>query len=345
MHTGILAKAETRHELTLEETILLLGDATPEADLFAAADRVREKYVGSDVHLRGLIEFSNYCAMDCHYCGLRRSNRNVDRYRLDTGEILALATRAKQLGYMTLVLQSGEDRHYTAPLMSEIIAAIKPLDLALTLSIGERPTDDYAAMRDAGADRFLLRIETTDPGLYAKFHPGMDLHNRIRCLRDIKHLGYETGTGSLIGLPGQTDEMIARDIHFYREIGADMIGIGPLIPNEDTPLGAAPGGFFTKSIRAMAITRLLLPDINIPATTAMETLHPRGRLIALESGANVVMPNVTDTHHRNRYILYPGKICLSDTTDKCRGCITAKIQSIGRTIGAGYGHSRSTARP
>lgn len=333
----LIAKAEQTHSLTRAELAVLLKDNSCNDGLFAAADRVREKYVGNDVHLRGLIEFSNYCRNNCCYCGIRRDNKNAKRYRLDPDEIIALARQAKDFGYRTIVMQSGEDVFYTVDRMRYIIRAVKDMDLALTLSIGEKTYEEYKAYRDAGADRYLLRIETTDRALYEKLDPGMSWDNRLRCLQDLKRLGYETGSGSMVGLPGQTLDSIADDIAFFKEFGVDMAGIGPFIPHPDTPLKDAQGRAFTLALKTMALTRLLLPDINIPATTAMETLNPQGRIIALQSGANVVMPNVTEGEARRLYELYPGKICVSDTPKHCRTCIAVKIASIGRTIGTTKG--------
>jgi biotin synthase len=261
----------------------------------------------------------------------------VHRYRLTTDEIIDFAGKARSYGYRTVVMQSGEDDYYTVDKMQYIIRKVKELDLAITLSVGEKSTADYLAYKEAGADRYLLRIETTDQALYEKLDPGMSFANRLRCLKDLGTLGYEVGTGCLVGLPGQTLESLADDILFFKQINADMVGVGPFIPNPDTPLAAETGGSFEMSLKVMAITRLLLPDINIPATTAMETLNRQGRVIALQSGANVVMPNVTEGDYRKFYALYPGKICINDTPAHCRGCITGKITGIGRAISEDYG--------
>ena len=328
----IINKAENTYELTKNEIVELLANDEINQELFQAADRIREKYVGNEVHLRGLIEFSNICTKNCFYCGLRRDNKNIKRYRLEPEVIIDFATKASSYGYKTFVLQSGEGNIYSLEEMLYIISEIKKLDVAITLSVGEKTEEEYIAYKEAGADRFLLRIETTDKELYQKLHPGMSHENRINCLKTIKKHGYETGTGCLIGLPNQTLESLADDILFFKEIGADMVGVGPFIPNEDTPLSFETGGSFELALKVMAITRLLLPDINIPATTAMETLNSQGRLIALQSGANVVMPNVTEGEYRDLYKLYPGKICINDTPAHCRSCITGKIQSIGRTV-------------
>jgi len=340
----LIKKAENEHHLEKHELVALLKDDAANQEVFDAADRVREKYVGNEVHLRGLLEFSNLCTMNCMYCGLRKDNKNIKRYMLKPEVILNFAQKAVSYGYKTLVMQSGDGDFYLIDDLVYIVQEIKKLGVALTLSIGEKTEHEYKLLKEAGADRFLLRIETTDKELYQKMHPGMSHENRINCLKTIKRLGYETGTGSLVGLPGQTIESIANDILFFKEIGADMVGVGPFIPNEDTPLENEKGGTFEMGIKVMALTRLLLPDINIPATTAMETLNPEGRLIALQSGANVVMPNVTEGEYRALYRLYPGKICINDTPAHCRGCITAKIHSINRKVSADFGFRKNICK-
>lgn len=328
--------------LTKENLVEILSDNDEENNkkLFELADKVRKENVGDKVHLRGLIEFSNICRCNCKYCGLRSSNSETNRYRIEKDEIINIAKHAFDMGYKTIVMQSGEDVYYDVDLMCEIIKEIKKLDTALTLSIGERSFEEYKAFKDAGADRYLIRIETTDKDLYKKMHPNMSFENRLRCLQDLKTLGYEVGTGCLVGLPEQTIESLADDILFFKEIDADMIGIGPFIPHPQTPLKDADKGSFTLALKVMALTRIILPDINIPATTAMETLNPNGRIIALQSGANVVMPNVTSTQYRKKYEIYPDKICLNDDADKCRGCIEGKIKSIGRTVATDKGFHR-----
>lgn len=281
---------------------------SPDTDIFKEADAVRKKYVGDGVHLRGLIEFSNICKCNCLYCGLQSSNKHVNRYRLSKDEILDIAKKGVDEGFKTIVLQSGEDEFFNTKLMCEIISEIKNLGVALTLSIGEKSFEDYKAFKDAGADRYLLRIETTDKNLYKKMHPYANFDNRMRCLYDLKKLGYETGTGCLVGLPEQTLESLADDILFFKELDADMIGIGPFIPHPDTPLKNENNGSLDLAIKVMAVTRIFLKDINIPATTAMESLRSDGRLLALQSGANVVMPNLTDDCHKKMYEIYPNKI-------------------------------------
>lgn len=322
---------------TKQEIIDILKNNDKNEWLFSLADKVRRENVGDEVHLRGLIEFSNICHCFCKYCGLRCENKELDRYRILPDDIVKYAQKAVEMGYKTIVLQSGEDVFYSKEILCDIIRRIKEFDVALTLSIGERSFEDYKAFRDCGADRYLIRIETTDKDLYKKMHPNMDFDNRLRCLNDLKKLGYEVGTGCLVGLPEQTVESLADDILFFKEINADMIGIGPFIAHPHTPLKDMSNGDFTLALKVMALTRILLKNINIPATTAMETLNPNGRIIALQSGANVVMPNVTTTEYRAKYEIYPNKICINENPSQCFNCIGGKIRSIGRTISTDYG--------
>lgn len=326
----------TSETLNRDAVIGLLTTA-PAEDLYRQAEGVRHDAVGDEVHLRGLIEFTNICRNNCMYCGIRRDNVKVKRYRMDDDELVETARRAADLGFQTIVLQGGEDMHYSQARMARIVERIKRMDVALTLSVGERDYADYKAWRDAGADRYLLRIETTDRNLYHRLNPGMSWEHRHECLLMIKELGYELGSGIMVGQPRQTVESIADDLFYLKDIGIDMAGIGPFIPHPETPLAAEQGGTLELALRAMATMRLLMPDINIPATTAMESLHPQGRIMALQAGANVVMPNVTEGEYRRLYELYPGKICVNDTPVHCRSCIGLKIQSIGRKIGQGWG--------
>lgn len=315
-----------------QEIIDILKDDSQNNWLFELADKVRRENVGDKVHLRGLIEFSNICKCRCCYCGLRSPNKLIDRYRIEPDDIILYAQKAVEMGYKTIVLQSGEDEFYSKDVMCEIIKGIKELGCALTLSIGERSFEDYKAFKDCGADRYLIRIETTDRQLYKKMHPNMDFDNRVRCLKDLKKLGYEVGTGCLVGLPEQTLESLADDVLFFKEIDADMIGIGPFIAHPQTPLKDSANGNFILALKVMALTRILLKNINIPATTAMETLNSQGRVIALQSGANVVMPNVTLSDFSSKYEIYPDKCSLSD-----RGEVEKIIKSIGRSVSDDYG--------
>lgn len=328
----LINKAVKTGRLSHSEIVEILKDETCNEYLFKAADYVRKNRVGDAVHLRGLIEFTNICGQNCMYCGIRRDNSFVERYAMTPDDIFETAKRAATLGFKTVVLQSGETQTYSIETLCSIIRKIKTLDIAVTLSIGEKDEGEYRALKEAGADRYLLRIETTSYKLYSEMHPEMSLSRRKACIRFLKSIGFETGTGDLIGLPHQTDEHIAEDLLFFQEVDADMVGLGPFIPNPQTPLKDEVGGTFEKALKVMALARLLLPSANIPATTAMETLNPNGRIIALQSGANVVMPNVNDTSYRSKYQLYPGKICLDDGAEKCRKCVEAKIRSIGRTI-------------
>ncbi len=324
---------------TKQELIDILRDDSQNDWLFSLADKVRKENVGDEVHLRALIEFSSTCKRTCKYCGLRAPNHKAKRYNLSPDEIFELAQNAVRLGYKTVVLQSGENDYYTTGMMCEIVERVKSLDVALTLSIGERSFEDYKAFKEAGADRYLIRIETTDEDLYRQMHPNMSFENRVKCLENLKTLGYELGTGCLVGLPNQTIESLADDILFFKKMDVQMLGIGPFIPHPNTPLFNASTGSFTLALKVMALSRLMLPNINIPATTAMETLNPNGRILALQSGANVVMPNVTTSEFKTKYEIYPNKICINEHPNKCRGCIEGKIKSIGRYVSTGYGDS------
>lgn len=338
---NLIKIAQTEHNLAKDDIIAILKDDLHVQNLLDAADEVRHQYVGDAIHLRGLIEFSNICKNNCLYCGLRRDNKNITRYRIDEDTIIKLAEHAKEMGLKTVVLQSGEDDYFKRDILCKIIRRIKALDVALTLSIGEKSLADYQAYKQAGADRFLLRIETTDKALYLENDPDMSWEARAQCLADLRTAGLEVGSGCLVGLPNQTIESLADDILFFKKINADMIGIGPFIPHKDTPLRDAQGGTLELALKVMALTRLLLPDINIPATTAMETLAPNGQIRALQGGANVIMPNVTLTDYRKHYELYPGKSTTGYTPDESLLKVKEKIASIGRTVATDYGfHGR-----
>ena len=343
MGQRLIEKAENEHILCEEELAELLASSAAEEPLAAAADRVRRKYVGDGVHLRGLIEFTNICRRSCFYCGLRRENERAERYRLRPQEIVRLAQNARGYGYRTVVLQGGEDGYWHVERLAPILREIRALGLVITLSIGERTEEEYRALKEAGASRFLLRIETTDRELYERLDPGMSWEVRRACLASLRALGYEVGTGSLVGLPGQSVESLARDILFFQEIDADMAGIGPFIPNGDTPLGEAAAGDIHLTRRMVSLLRLLLPEANIPATTAMETLERGARSLILRSGANVVMPNVTEGDFRRKYALYPGKACVKDTPEHCRSSLRAQLSAIGRFVAedAGFRRRRS----
>ncbi len=342
MSSALLDKARRTGELTRDEIIglLALSDEDDIAALVAAADAVRKECVGDDVHIRGLIEFSNICARDCLYCGLRRDNADVHRYRMPIEEIVETAAGIAAKGIGTIVLQSGEDPWFTAGRMAEIIRGIKSrADCAITLSVGERSWDDYRIMKEAGADRYLLGHETASPDLYARLHPDSEFSNRRECLHNLRELGYQVGAGCMVGLPGQTVEDMASDVEFLRELDADMIGIGPFIAHPNTPLAECPGGDLTLTLKMIAVVRIVTRNALMPATTAMGTIDEFGREKALQAGANVVMPNYTPLKYRVDYEIYPNKRCINEEPELCDGCMRARILSIGRTVAEGPGHS------
>jgi biotin synthase len=270
---------------------------------------------------------------------LRKNNRNVKRYRFEPDEIISMAKNAAVIGYKTIVMQSGESDAYSMQELVYIISEIKKLGVSLTLSIGEKSAGEYETYKNAGANRFLLRIETTDAVLYKQLHPNMNHQNRFECLQTLKKLGYETGTGSLVGLPNQTLESIANDLLFFKELDADMIGVGPFIPHPDTPLKDAQKAEFNFALKVTCLVRLLLPDINIPATTAMETLKQGGRILALKSASNVVMPNITTGDFGMQYSLYPGKPTIKDEPLERLKDITCSIQAHGLDVATTNGDS------
>lgn len=319
----------------LEDLVAALAPAQEHLDalLFAAADEVRRSRVGDGVHLRALIEISNHCARTCRYCGLRAGNRHLPRYRMEPEEIVAVAMEAAALGYRTVVMQSGEDSWYEAEAIAAIVRQIKAeADVAITLCVGERPREDYVAWREAGADRYLLRIETSDRDLYRQLHPRMSFDNRLRCLHLLRELGYQVGTGVLIGLPGQSAEHLARDVQFFAKFQPNMIGMGPFIPNPNTPLAGCSGGDVASTLRMIALSRLLVPDAHIVATTALGSIDPLGREKGLQAGADVMMPNMTPGQYRSLYEIYPNKICIAETGSKCRGCTDLRLRAIGRHV-------------
>lgn len=282
------------------------GDETER--LFAAANQVREACVGGNVLLRGILEISNICERNCLYCGLRKDNRKIVRYRMEDEEIAASARQIRDAGVATLVLQSGEDSFFTALRICRLIERIKKeTGVAITLSLGERPYRDYQDFKDAGADRYLLKHETADPDLYRRLRPGLHLEDRLQSIRWLKELGFETGTGNMVGLPWQTADSLVEDITIMKEIEADMLGIGPFIAHPDSPLGRFPSGDPEPVLKVLAVARLVTRTTNIPATTALGTIDPRHRIKALMVGANVVMPDFTPDKYKKHYDIYPGK--------------------------------------
>ena len=340
----ILARAEARSEALTEDELAALLALPPrsaqEAALFAAAYRVKCRIIGKRVSIRGLIEAGNVCAKDCFYCGIRRSNKNVGRYSLDANEIEALAAEAKRFGYASIVIQSGEieGEEHTA-FIEDVLRRIAPLDLGVTLSLGEQSQETYRRWREAGATRYLLRIETSNPELYAKLHPAShSWRRRADALIALGRCGYQVGTGVMCALPGQTARDLARDILFYRDIGAHMIGMGPWIPHHDAPLREPqdsrmpPSDKLHLALRMIAATRLFLHDANIAASTALQALADDGREQGIMAGANVIMPNMTDVKYRAAYQLYDGKPCLGENAALCRGCLERRLDAIGEKI-------------
>jgi biotin synthase len=326
--------------------LLQSRDEAQEA-LFRRADALRLERMGNDVHIRGIVEFSNACANDCEYCGIRASNDKVRRYTLGEQEILDLARKMESWKQTTIVLQSGESGAYGDRELGALIRRIKTeTSLAVTLSVGNRPREIYADWRECGMDRYLLRFETCDPKLYARLHPDGTLEERLDCLRSLRALGVQTGSGFMIGLPGETVETLAGNILLCREMDFDMIGIGPFIPHPDTPLGRQTNAYADDPdmfFRALAVLRLAVPDAHLPATTAYDAVFPdRGRNLALQRGANIFMPNNTPVRHRKDYLLYPGKPCVDETSEQCASCVLLRLRALGRTQGRGPGHSVRT---
>jgi biotin synthase len=306
------------------------------------ADRIRAYAVGDCVHLRALIEISSVCRRNCLYCGLRSSNKKLVRYRMADREIVDAACAAAARGRRTVVLQAGEDPLLTASRVARLVRCIKDAaDVAMTLSLGEYPRDDYMEMREAGADRYLLKHETIDPDIYQAMHPGMSFEHRIRCLVWLKEAGFQVGSGVIVGLPGQTIETLADDIIFMRRLGIDMAGIGPFIPHPDTPLRNMPPGNMDLCLNLIAFTRIAIPYAHIPATTAMGTLGRNGLERALRAGANVLMPCATPDMYMQGYDIYPGRTRTSDTGPHS---VMGLVQKLGRTVAHDYGHIQRPCR-
>ncbi len=338
----MLRKAsESPKALSVPELARLLAaeDEGERRALHAAAYAVKVRHVGRRVSVRGLVEAGNVCAKDCLYCGLRRSNAAVARYSLAADEILHVAEVAKARGYASLVIQSGEvESDVHTRFVEDVLRRIAPLDLGVTLSLGEQTEDVFRRWKDAGASRYLLRIETSDPAYYAKLHPaGHDWKRRVACLETLKRLGYQLGTGVMCALPGQTPEMLARDIAFFGEIDADMLGMGPYIPHPDAPLGVAPeapddAARLRLGLDLIAVARLHLHDVNIAAATSLQALAPDGRERGLLAGANVLMPNLTDVQWRAGYQLYPGKPNLDESAEDATAALERSVASVGESI-------------
>ncbi|WP_330619604.1 [FeFe] hydrogenase H-cluster radical SAM maturase HydE [Vallitalea pronyensis] len=330
---ALIDELDTHHILSGENLLSLLENLDEENKqyLHTKANRNRLQHYDDRVYMRGLIEFTNYCKRDCIYCGIRKSNKEADRYRLSKDEILHCCDVGYQLGYRTYVLQGGEDPYYTDDRVVDIVRSIKEKykDVAVTLSIGEKSYATYKKYYDAGADRYLLRHETHSRTLYERLHPHMSYDNRIRCLEDLKAIGFQVGAGFMVGLPSQTNGDYVKDLLFLKQLEPHMVGIGPFIPQSDTPLAHEKGGTVEKTCILLSLVRLLLPEVLLPATTALGSLHSKGREMGLKSGANVVMPNLSPTNVREKYALYDGKICTGDEAAHCRKCIENRIEKSG----------------
>lgn len=337
---SLVDQAYENATLNKEEIAALLAADINDLDyLLQKADQKRKEICGDEVHLRAIIELSSYCKQNCYYCGLRKDNQKLERYQLEKEEIIETTQMAAELGYQTVVLQSGEDE-YSAAEIAEIIKEIKnTTGMAITLSLGERDFSAYKLWREAGADRYLLKHEIADRALYEKYHPGMSFDNRIESLKYLKTIGYQIGSGVIIDLPGQTPEILAEDLLLCQDLELDMIGSGPFIPHEQTPLKDSKTGTVEMTLKFTALSRLLLPLAHIPATTALGTIDVEGRQKALMAGANVVMPNVTDSQYRAKYQIYPEKICVNEEAGDCRQCIGGIIASLGRHVSQDKGHS------
>lgn len=310
------------------------------AALYRFADDVRRQYVGDEIHLRAIIEFSNYCRRGCLYCGINKHCKNVTRYRMSPAEIIAAANDAYEKGYRTVVLQSGEDPYYAVSDYFYILRELKMYDdMAITLSIGEKNDEEYLALYRSGAHRFLLKHETSNPEVYRELNPGMDLDYRLECLRILKKTGFQTGGGIMIGLPGQTLESIANDIILFKELDLDMMGCGPFVPHPGTPLKDHPNGSVELTFRVLALNRIVTRDTHLPATTALSTINgPDGRRLALQRGANVIMPNMTPAKFRKFYEIYPNKKRTEVSSTDFRKELEELAASLGRSISNTPGH-------
>ena len=335
---SIIEKLSQKHSLSKEEYALLITERDQEAAalLRELAVAERKKIYGNDVYIRGLIEFTNNCKNNCLYCGIRRENKKADRYRLTAEEILSSAREGYGLGFRTFVLQGGEDPYWTDERLCSLVQQIKAErpDCAVTLSVGERTFESYKRLREAGADRYLLRHETASEEHYKKLHPSsMSYKNRIECLKNLRSLGYQVGAGFMVGSPFQTASDLAEDLKFIEEFSPQMCGIGPFIPHKDTPFANESAGSVELTCFLLSVIRLIKPNILLPATTALGTLDPKGREKGILSGANVIMPNLTPVADRKKYALYDNKICMGEESAQCMSCVQKRLDTIGyRTV-------------
>lgn len=331
----LIDRLEREQKLKKAEWTELIESQSEAEYLFERARTVRQRYYGRAVYTRGLIEFTNYCKNDCLYCGIRRENRQVQRYRLSEEDILDCCRQGYELGFRTFVLQGGEDAYYTDERVEDLIGKIKAgyPDCALTLSVGEKSKESYRRFYEAGADRYLLRHETADKAHYEKLHPKkMSFDHRRECLWNLKEIGYQVGCGFMVGSPGQTPECLAEDMLFITELQPQMVGIGPFVPHHETPFAEERQGTVEQTLYLLGLLRLLKPNLLLPATTALGTIDPRGREKGILAGANVVMPNLSPVRVRKKYELYDNKICTGDEAAECRTCLNRRMESIGYEI-------------
>ena len=338
----LIDRLEQNQVLNKEDFIRLIEKHTPDTDeyLFQKADRLRQENYGNEIYIRGLIELTNYCKNDCIYCGIRRSNRNAQRYRLEPEDIMECCRTGYELGFRTFVLQGGEDGWYTDEKVCQILTAIKKdyPDCAVTLSLGERSRESYQAWFDAGADRYLLRHETATPEHYAKLHPPeLSLARRMECLHNLKEIGYQTGCGFMVGSPFQTAHHLAQDLLYIHELQPQMVGIGPFIPHHDTPFAKKPAGTVEDTLFYLAIIRLMLPKVLLPATTALGTIDPKGREKGVHAGANVIMPNLSPLSVRKKYMLYDNKISTGEEAAESVTLLKKRMEAIGCQVIIGRG--------
>lgn len=344
MSIQLIDKLEQEHSLTREEWTELIRRRNPETAgyLFERARETRIRHYGYDVYIRGLIEFTNYCKNDCYYCGIRKSNHNAERYRLSSEQILACCAHGYELGFRTFVLQGGEDGWYTDERLADIVSSIRSgwPDCAITLSVGERSYESYRILREAGANRYLLRHETYDSGHYSLLHPpALNAEHRQKCLWDLKELGYQVGTGFMVGSPFQTPENLADDMLFLEKLNPQMVGIGPFIPHHDTPFADKAAGTLELTLFMLGLIRLLLPKVLLPATTALGTIAPDGREQGILAGANVVMPNLSPAQVREKYLLYDNKLCTGSEAAESLKDLESRMEAIGYHVTVSRGDS------
>ncbi len=338
----LIHKLREDNTLDDEELLKLMTATEPEDEeyLYSQAREAREEIYGRDVYLRGLIEFTNYCRNDCYYCGIRKGNPNCERYRMSEEDILFCCDRGYEMKFRTFVLQGGEDPYFTDERLCHIISAIKDEhpDCAVTLSVGERSRESYQALYDAGADRYLLRQETSDPDHYRYLHPPqMSGENRKRCLWELKDIGYQVGCGIMVGSPGQTPEYVLEDLRFMQEFNPHMIGIGPFIPHKDTPFKDCPPGTLEDTLHLIAILRLMFPHALIPSTTALGTIDPAGREKGILAGANVIMPNISPQEVREKYLLYDGQVSAAPGNGDVEKEWEDRLKTIGYQVAVNRG--------